>query len=404
MIPRLRRVKRTRGVLVPSPAFPSSLSLYSCTSRIPIPSPHSYRQPPYVRNAHSGARYMSSSAQNIDFDAPVVDPSLGLGLRHANPPDTPPNTSRSHSSTPPDPGEDNSKPDLEELSDAEWEIRRTIDILRTSLPTFFHTGLMTSWDLETGEAYPSPSIPSLPHLPNLHFPHLPLPLHLSPDPRNKETESRTNGKGKERGDRESIYSSRIRLTYTPPSPLPHPFPEKLTLEGKPLYLASAVFIRHTLNTLYSNLHVSLIKVAVSVPRDRASSGPDSNSESTPRLPPNPESDTGLGGVGTPSSGEDLHTENSGYKREKSFYIALRVIGTSRVSGALGQWEVRSTYTFSPLNAQIVKHTVNGIEPAPERGVWEGLAKVLGLGNVGEGFVAGTHGQGALSSCEIVRQG
>lgn len=112
---------------------------------------------------------------------------------------------------------------------------RTIDILRLTLPTFFNTGLMTSWDPETGDAYPSPtlpSLPSLPHLPNLHLPHLPLPLHISPHPINKDAEKQTIGKRKERHERESIYSSRIRLAYTPPSPLPHPFPEKLTLDGE----------------------------------------------------------------------------------------------------------------------------------------------------------------------------
>ncbi|KAJ4474442.1 hypothetical protein J3R30DRAFT_3509155 [Lentinula aciculospora] len=405
MIRRLPRAKRT-GVartfepsflaqVVASPASSTYLS-YSirCRSKWPPSNhrlvPRSRSQPFCTPKAHSGSRYMSnsgasSSHNDINFDVPEVEASLGL--RQANPPDTHPNTSRRYHTVPPD-GEDKSRPEVAQLSDAEWEIRtgRTIDILRETLPTFFNTGLMTSWDPETGEAYPSPSLP-MPHLPNLHLPPLHLPIHLSPDPRNQEPERQTNGKGNGRGKKESIYSSRIHLTYTPPSPLPHPFPEKLTLDGKPLYLASAVFIRHTLNTLYSDLRVILVKVAVSVPKDKSSS--DSDSKSTPPLPL-PELDPDLGSV------DDPHTKNSGYKREKSLYIALRVTGTSRVSGALGQWEVRSTYTFSPLNAQIIKHTVNGIEPAPERGVWEGLAKVLGLGNnIGEGFGA-RQGEGALS--------
>ncbi|KAJ4478908.1 hypothetical protein C8R41DRAFT_843928 [Lentinula lateritia] len=401
MIPRLNRVKRT---LEPTRAVPLLAQVVAGQRPTCSLFSHSYHEPLCARNTCSSVRQMSSSSADsthINFDSTKGDPGLGLGLRHANPPDTHPNTSHLQYSTPPEHDEHNSKPELEELSDAEWELRtgRTIDILRLTLPTFFNTGLMTSWDPETGDAYPSPtlpSLPSLPHLPNLHLPHLPLPLHISPHPINKDAEKQTIGKRKERHERESIYSSRIRLAYTPPSPLPHPFPEKLTLDGKPLYLTSAVFVRHTLNTLYSDLRVTLVKVAVSVPRGKSSSELDSDSGTTPPLPPNPESDPEPGNSGSVEGFDDPHTKNSGYKREKSLYISLRVTGTSRVSGALGQWEVKSTYTFSPLNAQIIKHTVNGIEPAPERGVWEGLAKVLGLGNIGEGFNGGRQGEGALS--------
>ena len=61
---------------------------------------------------------------------------------------------------------------------------------------------------------------------------------------------------------QSIYSPRIRLTYTPPTPLPVPFPKSLHLEGLHLYIASSIFVRHTLNALYTDLRVALTRVRV----------------------------------------------------------------------------------------------------------------------------------------------
>lgn len=74
-----------------------------------------------------------------------------------------------------------------------------------------------------------------------------------------------NGKGKakeEGADGESIYSPRIKLTYAPPTPLPAPFPQTLALEGLHLYIASSIFVRHTLNALYTDLAVTLQRVRV----------------------------------------------------------------------------------------------------------------------------------------------
>ncbi|KAF9070700.1 hypothetical protein BDP27DRAFT_1323269 [Rhodocollybia butyracea] len=218
---------------------------------------------------------------------------------------------------------------------------------------------MTTWDLETGDAFPARSLPSIPHLPSLpHLSDLPLPLPL-PKPQ-KDTKQKD-------ATRIPIFASEISLTYTPPTPLPHPFPRRLVLEGKSFYLASSVFIRHTLNTLYSDLGVTITKVAVSVPKTVSKSAEEAH--------PTPQ----------PSA-----SRNSGYTREKSFYIALRVTGKSRVSGTVGQWEVRSTYTFSPFDAKIIHHTVNGIEPAPEKGVFDALYRALRMPSLGR------ESQGALN--------
>lgn len=92
--------------------------------------------------------------------------------------------------------------------------------------------------------------------------------------------------------------------------------------GLPLYLASSVFVRHSLNALYSDLNVVLRKVTVQKPVSPSTSG------------------SGLtGGTGT-SGGESL-TEKSGRRksREKSLFVGLTVTGTARVSGGLGEWEV-----------------------------------------------------------------
>ncbi|KIO11686.1 hypothetical protein M404DRAFT_994411 [Pisolithus tinctorius Marx 270] len=103
---------------------------------------------------------------------------------------------------------------------------------------------------------------------------------------------------------ENIYSPKIRLSYTPPVALPSPFPRTLWIEGLPLYLASSVFIRHTMKTLYSDLRVELRKVVVQIPPL------------------------------TPKSNEAGHSRST---REKSLFIGLTVLGTTRVSGGLGEW-------------------------------------------------------------------
>ncbi|KAF9235935.1 hypothetical protein BU15DRAFT_77436 [Melanogaster broomeanus] len=125
----------------------------------------------------------------------------------------------------------------EEISDQEWEIR-TVVFFTVRIRLF---GLVSNVD---------PTSPDI--------------VNVSPS---------------ESEDIESIYNPTIRLTYTPPVALPSPFPRTLSLEGDyfqsnqlvitpefgpglPLYMASSVFIRHTMKTLYSDLRVELRKFAV----------------------------------------------------------------------------------------------------------------------------------------------
>jgi len=169
-----------------------------------------------------------------------------------------------------------------EISDLEWEIRtgRAIYILEQTLPDFFQVGLV--------DAMPS--------------------------------------------SQESIYSPAIRLTYTPPAALPAPFPSTLSLDGLALYMASSVFIRHTMKTLYADLRVEMQKLAV----------------------------------------------QTAQKREKSVLVGLTVYGTTRVSGGLGEWQVASTYRFSPVSGLINRHSIDSIQPAPHEAAWAALSHVFGM--------------------------
>ena len=81
-------------------------------------------------------------------------------------------------------------------------------------------------------------------------------------------------------------------------------------------MASSVFVRHTLNALYSNLHVELRKVSVNTPSSAKAPQTSGNAELSSQT-----------------------TQGAPSRREKSVYIGLRVRGTARVSGGLGQWDV-----------------------------------------------------------------
>ncbi|KAI5980952.1 hypothetical protein EDD15DRAFT_2339779 [Pisolithus albus] len=102
-------------------------------------------------------------------------------------------------------------------------------------------------------------------------------------------------------------------------------------------------MRHTMKTLYSDLRVDLRKVVVQSP-------PPGHSRST---------------------------------REKNLFIGLTVLGTARVSGGLGEWQIDSTYSFSPLTGLINLHTINSIQPAPHQAAYDALrasfSNVFGLG-------------------------
>ncbi|KAJ7621105.1 hypothetical protein FB45DRAFT_928392 [Roridomyces roridus] len=213
-----------------------------------------------------------------------------LGLRSHLPPDT----------GPPDPKT------TREISDEEWEIRtgRAIYLIQNTLPEFFTTGLVY---LPVANANPLDYLSGVDQ------------------------------------DVDTIYSENIRLSYTPPVELPAPFPKTLNVEGAPLYFTSSVFVRHTLNALYSDLKVVLNKVSV-----------NTHGES------------------------DLQMLKPRRKsRDKSLFVGLGVSGIARVSGAPGDWEVNSTYTFSPLTGLIHLHTVNSIHPAPHQTVYHALRASLG---------------------------
>ncbi|KAJ7148647.1 hypothetical protein C8R43DRAFT_925407 [Mycena crocata] len=230
---------------------------------------------------------------------------VALGLRSQHPPDTRPDPKSPR-----------------EISDQEWEIRtgRAIYVIQQTLPDFFSTGLISSIDSATG--IPRRAVGNYIPLANAN----PLDNHPPPDE-----------------DVESIYSPNIRLSYTPPVALPTPFPKTLHIEGMPMYLASSVFVRHTLNALYSDLTVVLNKVSVDTP---------------------------------PLTGGELDLPRR-KSREKSFFVGLSATGIARVSGTAGEWEVNSTYTFSPITGLIHIHTVNSIHPAPHQAVYDSLRASLG---------------------------
>ena len=83
--------------------------------------------------------------------------------------------------------------------------------------------------------------------------------------------------------------------------------------GLPLYLASSVFVRHTLNALYSKLELDLTKVIVNTPKSSPTLVHRKNDE-------------------PPSRKRTSH-------REKSVLVSFRVTGISRVSGGYGEWDV-----------------------------------------------------------------
>ncbi|OJA07813.1 hypothetical protein AZE42_03406 [Rhizopogon vesiculosus] len=212
----------------------------------------------------------------------------------------------------------------EEISDREWQIRtgRAIYILQKTLPDFFDIGLVSSVN--------PTKTPTLIGSRELDTPEV-----------------------------ESIYSPKVRLTYTPPVALPSPFPRTLGLEGLPLYLASSVFIRHTMKTLYSDLRVELRKMTV---HGSSSSSSENTTEAT----------------------------HSNHQREKSVLISLNVYGMARVSGGVGQWQIDSTYTFSPISGLIQTQTINSIHPAPHQATYDvlraSLSSMFGFGGPGSGDV------------------
>ncbi|CDO73929.1 hypothetical protein BN946_scf185016.g86 [Trametes cinnabarina] len=265
----------------------------------------------------------------------------------------------------PQPGGKGSKSEQQnELSDQEWEIRtgRAIYVLQQTLPTFFSTGLVSAVDT-------SP-----------------------PNPRASAASASTHD-----DDIISIYSPNIRLVYRPPTPFPPPFPRTLQVEGLSLYLASSALLRHTLNALYTDLHVELQRVRVHGARPSSTSGISPGS-------PDPDAPT------------DSSQAKTRSMREKSLFIKLVVRGLNRVSKAESVWEVyvvstfsnrlsrargacsldsvlkscrNTTYTFSPVSGLIHLHSIDSIHPAPHQAFFDALQAALNKIGLG-----GSQGEGA----------
>lgn len=121
-------------------------------------------------------------------------------------------------------------------------------------------------------------------------------------------------------------------------------------QGAPLYITSSVFVRHTLNALYSDLRVDLLNF---------------------RTTPSPPSSSA-----TPST-------LLGKARDRSLSMRIGVSGLARMSGTKSEWEVDYTYSFSPVTGLILIHTINSIHPAPHESVYEAFR--LGFGRLSLGL-------------------
>ncbi|KIL61844.1 hypothetical protein M378DRAFT_199381, partial [Amanita muscaria Koide BX008] len=278
---------------------------------------------------------------------------------------------------------------------------RIIFVLQRTLPQFFETGLVTS--AATPDDPPLSASSTAPILTN------PPPL-----------ESSTISVPDIKQDHEPIYSPRIRLCYTPPVPLPAPFPKTLRIEGFPLYIASSTFVKHTLKALYADLRVDIHKFIVYTPGRNHPLPPEffTGSLSGRDFTQSQAKDvrSALDGYGVNGnnveqrrSDADLDEnqlnadDQSGKKRriirEKKLLVGLKVSGRARVSNAANEWDMTSTYTFSPLSGLILSHVIDSIHPAPHQAVYDSLrsnlGKVFGWGMTERGAPSPANVQGKL---------
>lgn len=116
---------------------------------------------------------------------------------------------------------------------------RAIDILQSSLPEFFHTGLVS-----TGY-------------------HLPIHLHSLLDVGGENSKSKAADR---ESQEEGIYARHIRLEYTPPVALPAPLPRVLSVEGEIIYFVLFVCMLTTYTTRFTPLRC-ILRLCARNPRD-----------------------------------------------------------------------------------------------------------------------------------------
>jgi hypothetical protein len=90
----------------------------------------------------------------------------------------------------------------------------------------------------------------------------------------------------------------------------------MVIVGLPLYVASASFMRHTMNALYTDLAMTLVKVSLETPTSKGQDTPGSAQEQALSQP-----------------------EKKRSLREKSLHIRFIATGKARVSGSSNEWEV-----------------------------------------------------------------
>jgi len=79
-------------------------------------------------------------------------------------------------------------------------------------------------------------------------------------------------------------------------------------------------------------------------------------------------------------------------RERKVKIGLGMQGTSRLGLTKAEWNVLSTYSFSPITGLIYRHEIESIYPAPHSAVYDSvrdsLLRLLGLKPPGMGSLEG----------------
>ncbi|KAI9441174.1 hypothetical protein H4582DRAFT_1810980, partial [Lactarius indigo] len=188
---------------------------------------------------------------------------------------------------------------------------RIVDTLLTTLPNFFIDGL-TSQIIDPPSLFPLASLTGT----NVNADRIDCTNQAQEIP---------------------IYSPSICLEYAHPTALLTPLPQNFHVKGLPLYLASAMFVQHTLNSIYTDLGIELCMVKR-------------------RSPP--------------------HIPLQSHPRELCVSIGLIVSGQARLTGQPAEWRMYvpdpdiyrtmlrsnccsySTYSFEPIQALISHHRID----------------------------------------------